>query len=125
MSKSRLTQQKELIQLEINKISLFFSAEELHKRLVEKRVGIATVYRYLNNLEKLGLIHSYNCDRRKIYSKSKTNHSHFTCEKCSKVTHFNISDISFIKNKIKSEICHFEVNVTGICENCKIKLLEI
>ena len=50
----RKTKQKELIEEEVKKLDSFFTAEELFKRVnqKDKKIGIATVYRFLRNLKK-------------------------------------------------------------------------
>lgn len=119
--KERLTKQKELLQEEINKINSFFTAEELLNKVNKKnkKIGIATIYRFLKNLTKKGKLHSYLCDRKTIYSIHKKSHCHFICEKCGKTEHIEIKNIDFIKNKIKNTICHFQIDISGICEKCK------
>jgi len=121
MVKKRNTRQKEIIQKELNKIGTFFTAEELHL-LVKKKdteVGIATIYRFLKETAKKEHLHSYECNRRKIYSTKTDNHCHFVCEKCGKIEHFNIAKIEFLKDKINGDVCHFQINVHGICTKCK------
>jgi len=116
----RQTRQKELIEQEIASFSSFFNAEELYDKVSKKNksIGIATIYRFLNNLVKIGEIHSYTCDRKTIYSNSRKNHCHFTCEKCGEVKHIDIRKLDFLKKEIKGEICHFQIDVTGKCEKC-------
>lgn len=116
----RQTKQKEMIKQEINSFSSFFNAEELYNKVMKmnKSAGIATVYRFLNSLVKNGEIHSYTCDRKTIYSNSKKNHCHFTCEKCGEIEHIDIKKLDFLKKQIKGEVCHFQIDVTGICEKC-------
>ena len=116
----RKTKQKELIQAEINAFASLFTAEELFKKVRKKDadIGIATIYRFLKDLRKERELHSYICDRRMIYSKQNNSHCHFTCQKCERVTHFDIEKVDFLKRKIKGDICHFQIDVYGICEEC-------
>ncbi len=119
--KDRNTKQKELIKQEFNKINTFFNAKELYDRVKKKddRIGIATVYRFLNDTSKKEHIHSYQCNRRKVYSSKTANHCHFICTKCGKTTHFSIKKVDFLKNNIKEDVCHFQIDVYGICTKCK------
>jgi len=122
--KSRKTRQKELIKEEMEKFSSFFTAEELFKKVKnkDKKLGIATVYRFLKELREKNLLHSYSCDRKIAYSKENNSHCHFICQKCKQVTHFDIKTIDFLKNKFKgSSICHFQVDVHGLCNKCANK----
>ena len=118
--KSRNTKQKELIGEEIKKFNLFFTAEDLFNKIKKKDsgIGIATVYRFLRDAVDLGRLHSYTCERRIIYSVGLESHCHFTCEKCGKVDHVKISSIDFVKSKIEGSICHFQIDVSGICNSC-------
>lgn len=116
----RQTRQKQLIEQEIDSFGSFFNAKELYNRVSKKNsfIGIATIYRFLNNLVKKGEIHSFLCDRKTIYSNSKKNHCHFTCEKCGDVKHMDIKKLDFLKKQVDGDICHFQIDVSGKCEKC-------
>lgn len=116
---SRNTRQKELMQIELDKIKTFFSAEDLysHIKRSDKDIGIATIYRFLKNLKKRKLLFTYICDRRTIYSKEKKSHCHFICETTGKITHFEIDSLDFLKDKIPGSITSFQLEVRGICKD--------
>lgn len=116
----RITRQKIIIEEELNKFNTFFTAEELLSKIQtrDKQIGIATIYRFLKDKTAKDSIHSYYCDRRQIYSSQKNNHCHFICTNCGKITHFNVKDIDFIKKDIKGKICHFQIDIHGICNEC-------
>jgi Fe2+ or Zn2+ uptake regulation protein len=120
VKKSRKTKQKELMQSEIKTLASFFTADELYEKIKEKdyTIGIATVYRFLKDLRRKKELHSYTCNRKMIYSLDENNHCHFICQKCNQITHFSIEKIDFLKTKIKGEICHFQIDVSGVCEEC-------
>ncbi len=120
MKKSRKTKQKELIQTEIVSLNSFFTADELYENIKKKDVtiGIATVYRFLKDLRKRKELHSYVCDRKMIYSHNEDNHCHFICQKCDTIAHFTIDKIDFLKKQINGDICHFQIDVHGICNDC-------
>jgi len=120
VKKSRKTKQKELIQSEISTFTSLFTADDLFDKIrkKDKTIGIATVYRFLKDLRKRKELHSYVCDRKMVYSREKNNHCHFICQKCDTVTHFNIDKIDFLQTKIKGDICHFQIDVYGICNKC-------
>jgi Fe2+ or Zn2+ uptake regulation protein len=99
----------------INKTGCCYN-ETIKKK--DNTIGIATVYRFLKDLRKKKELHSYVCERRMIYSRDKNNHCHFICQKCETVTHFNIDKIDFLQTKIKGEICHFQIDVHGVCDRC-------
>jgi len=121
MRKSRQTKQKSLLEKELSNLDSFFTAEDLHNKAKNNNIGMATVYRLLRELKNKGRLHSYICDRKSIYSKSKSNHCHFTCQKCGKVVHMKIDSLDFLKKNIYGEICHFQIDVEGICEGCQNK----
>lgn len=118
---SRQTEQKTLLQKELSNLHSFFTAEDLHNKVKNNSIGIATVYRFLKELKNKNELHSYICDRRFIYSKNKSNHCHFTCQECSKVIHIDIDSIDFMKKNVKGDICHFQIDVEGICKDCQNK----
>ncbi len=121
MGNIRKTRQKKLIESEIDKIPSFFSAEELHYRIqkIDASIGIATIYRYLRDSVNDKRLYSYTCDRRFVYSKMEKSHCHFICEKTGKITHFDIDNIDFLKNKVPGKITSFQLEVKGICDECE------
>ena len=116
---SRQTRQKELIGKELSNLDSFFTAENLHDKVKDNNIGISTVYRFLRELKNKNKLHYYVCDRKSIYSKNKSNHCHFICQKCGKVVHINIDSLDFLNKKIVGSICHFQIDVEGICEDCQ------
>lgn len=121
MAETRETRQKKIIEQELSKLKFFFTAEELHKKVVKKdsNMGIATIYRFLKDLKKNRKIHSFFCNRRNLYSLKNMNHSHFTCESCGKIEHLKTENIDFFKKFISGDICHFQIEVYGVCTQCK------
>jgi Fe2+ or Zn2+ uptake regulation protein len=117
--KSRNTRQKEIISIEISKINDFFTAEELYARTRKHEIGLATIYRYLKELKKLDMIHSYTCDNKLLYSKDKRSHCHFICEETGKIIHFEVDSLDFLQKKIPGTITSFQIEVKGKCLDCK------
>ncbi|MGV8085469.1 MAG: Fur family transcriptional regulator [Candidatus Bilamarchaeum sp.] len=120
---SRKTKQKESIENEIKGTKSFFTAEDLFEKLKKKdsTIGIATIYRFLKQKNENGELHSYRCGSKNLYSNELQSHSHFICKDCNKTTHINIQDLAAIKNSIKGDMCHFQLDIYGICETCKRK----
>lgn len=118
--KSRNTRQKELIIGEIEKFDRFFNSDELFQKVARKdnKIGVATVYRVLKDLRDSHRLHSYTCDRKTIYSTEKKNHCHFICEECGNVSHINIEKLYFLKKNIDGNICHVQIDVSGVCDRC-------
>ncbi|MFA5797119.1 MAG: transcriptional repressor [Candidatus Woesearchaeota archaeon] len=121
--KSRITRQKEHLIKRLAEIKGLFTAEEFFEECSAEtfRIGIATIYRFLNEQEKINSIHSYRCDRKKVYSKTSTNHCHFICEHCGKREHISIKNIEAIRASTTGTICHFQIDVYGICKRCTLK----
>jgi Fur family ferric uptake transcriptional regulator len=121
--KERNTSQKRIMEEELDKINTFFDAERLHQTAIkrEKNIGIATIYRFLKRMTSEGRLHSYICSRKTVYSKKDKGHCHFICKKCQARQHITLKALDFLKNEIPGEICHFQIDVTGICEECKKK----
>lgn len=106
---------------EVSKFEGFFTAEDLFDKVKQhdKKIGIATIYRFLKDLRGKGGLHSYLCDRKTVYSRGKNNHCHFICQKCGKIKHLDVKSIDFLK--IKEQVCHFQIDVHGICKECLVK----
>jgi len=114
--KTRQTRQKEILDKEIKSFKNFFSAEDLLEKAQkkDKKISIATVYRYLKNLRENNQIYSYTCSGKKIYSNKTISHCHFECIETGKIIHFDIDNIDFLKDKIPGEIQSFQLEVKGI-----------
>ena len=121
MGRSRQTKQRTIIGEEVRKFSTFFTAEEILARVHERdpKIGIATVYRYLNDAEGVERPHQYYCDRRKVYSFHSDNHCHFVCTICGRTSHFNLERLDFLRSGLKGRICHFQIDVHGVCDTCR------
>ncbi|MBS3079951.1 transcriptional repressor [Candidatus Pacearchaeota archaeon] len=119
MKQSRQTRQKEILYSEVKKFSSFFNAEELYEKAKKKdrTLGIATIYRFLKDLRENNNVHFYVCERKLIYSFDKQSHCHFTCKKCGRMSHLKIDSLDFLKKKFGA-ICHFQIDVEGICMDC-------
>ena len=119
MVQSRNTRQKELIEKTISNFTTFFNAQEVLDKVnkKDKKIGIATVYRFLKELKKQNVIYSYQCQNKTIYSNSQKSHCHFHCTKTGKTFHFEIDNLDFLKNKIPGKIQSVQIEINGICEH--------
>lgn len=114
----RMTKQKRILHEAVQSFGSFFDAIELHRKVDQQGIGIATVYRFLKEAEKKGELHEFLCESRKIYSKGKQNHVHFHCEECGSIKHISLPNADFIK-KAPGEVCHFQLDLHGVCKDCK------
>lgn len=121
MVEKRETRQKKAIEEAVKKTNTFFSAEELYSKLKKDNpsIGIATVYRFLKELQKERIIHAFTCDRKSLYSKKEMSHSHFVCEICGVKRHIEIDKADFLKKYLTEDICHIQIELSGICSTCK------
>ncbi len=118
--KKRLTRQKQVLSEGISTFKGFFDAYELHAWTMKRnpKMGMATIYRFLKELEEHGEVHSYLCEQRKIYSRGTKNHVHFTCEHCGNIEHIPLKRVDFLDQVIAGKACHFQIDITGICKEC-------
>ena len=119
----RSTKQKQILQECVVAFNSFFNAEELHAKIKKDnpKIGIATIYRFLKNLESQREVHSYTCDRRTIYSISNKNHCHFVCERCGVTKHITVKNLDFLSHT-QDKVCHIQIDVSGICKECISKI---
>jgi Fe2+ or Zn2+ uptake regulation protein len=117
---TRQTKQKRMLEDMLQGLDTFFTAEDLleYAQKKDEKIGIATVYRFLKHKSKRDEIHSYNCGRRQVYSTNKNSHCHFICTKCMHVSHLEINDIDFLRKNAAGKICHFQIDLKGICNKC-------
>ncbi|MFT4282909.1 MAG: Fur family transcriptional regulator [Candidatus Woesearchaeota archaeon] len=111
---SRQTKQKEIISKKLKEFKGFFSAKELHEQAKkeDKKIGIATIYRFLKDEVENQKLHTYVCGRKNVYSKNKT-HCHFVDEKTGKITHFQVETLDFLKGQNIKEITSVHIEVKG------------
>lgn len=110
------------------------TAEEIltHFNEINEDIGKATVYRFLNELVKQGIVKKYMVDGRNcssyqyIEEKNCKEHFHLKCEKCNKIIHLECNEFKEVQNHIAQE--HgFELDgiktvFYGVCKNCKKKI---
>ncbi|MBS3166478.1 transcriptional repressor [Candidatus Woesearchaeota archaeon] len=100
----RITKQKRILYQAMHKSTTLFNAEELYQHAF-KKIGLATIYRFLKTAEDAG------------------NHIHFHCEKCGLITHITIKNADFLHEELPGKVCHFQIDITGICDDCLKKIV--
>lgn len=82
-----------------------FSAEDVYKLLLEKGsdIGLATVYRVLNQFEEVNILTRHNFDANKAVFELNYNHhhDHIICTNCGKILEFKDPEIE----RRQEEIC--------------------
>ena len=121
------TKQKEIILRAIKKKNSTFTIKEIYNDLKEN-IGLTTIYRLVNNLQKDGLLNKTVGSNNTTYYEylekcDHDNHFYLKCQNCMKIKHIDcdcINDLSshilnyhnFILNKEK-------IVINGICSSCR------
>ena len=123
------TEQKKLI-LECLKENsdIYISVEEISDYLDEKgiQVGVTTIYRYLNYLEKNGALRIENKKNTRYFQyilEDCNEHYHIKCEKCGKIEHIECEEIVSLCNHVKQEHGFFispKRVIYGMCDVCAL-----
>lgn len=106
-----------------------FSVDELFRRLVENKidVGLATVYRVLQQFEKVGILCSTRFDsERVVYEINEgRQHDHIVCLSCGRVDEFFDPTIAARQKAMAEElgylIANHQLAIYGYCTNCRPK----
>lgn len=102
-----------------------FSAEDIYKILLEEGsdIGLATVYRVLNQFEEAGILTRHNFDASKALFEltPKSHHDHIICMDCGKVFEFNDSEIERRQREISEQhgiqLATHSLYLYGKCSN--------
>lgn len=120
MVRSRTTRQYEVLTQAITQLASFFDAQELLRQANKTEdISQATVYRFLKDQVEEGELFEYRCEGSRVFTNQKRSHCHFICEETGKVIHFDVDNIDFLTDKIPGEIRSFQIEVRGVCEDCK------
>jgi Fur family ferric uptake transcriptional regulator len=104
----------------------FVNAEEIleYMQKNEHEVGLTTIYRFLNLLEKNNNVRVETKNHTKYYqyvSKENDNNLFLKCKSCGKSLNLKCKEFEDINNHIKNEH-KFKLDsntiIYGICENC-------
>jgi len=124
----RLTGQRKLILQVLEDAGGHLDAEAVferaHKR--DERVSLATVYRTLELLKKMGLVDQHYTSRehlREVYEPVGANeHYHFSCIKCGRVIEFQSPMIDRARRQLARElgikVLHACACFEGYCASC-------
>ncbi len=86
-------------------------------------ISIATVYKNIHNLYEKGVLREINPQKDKaFYEIAFSNHSHFICTSCNTIYDIEPCEKDLVEgcfNKIPGTIEELELNVYGVCKNCK------
>ncbi|WP_420063644.1 Fur family transcriptional regulator [Prochlorococcus marinus] len=104
------------------------SAEEVHAKLIQSksRVSLATVYRTLRLLVKMGFIHELELSegghRFELLSQDHPDHHHLVCINCGRTEEFESEQVVIAgreaANREGFKLIESTLNVRGICPKC-------
>ncbi len=106
------------------------SAEYIHKKLqddkIKPKIGLATVYRNLNQLSESGIIKRiHGLDNSVHYDHNTHVHYHFFCKKCRKIFDLPASISPDIVRRAEElsgfKIDTHEIVFHGECNECRMK----
>ena len=122
-------QRRNIVEVLLSANGKHMSSEEIYD-IVKKdcpEIGLETVYRTLQVLDKLGYTNKLNlddgCVRYELsLDKNAHNHHHLVCKKCSKIIEVEedlldqLEDV--IKEKYGFDVENHDVKFNGYCSNC-------
>ena len=126
-SKQRVTAQRTLLLDLLRQSDKHLDADELYRRARQKHPGISlsTVNRNLQLFKKLGLVqeHHFTEEHHHYEAKTTIEHQHLLCLGCGQVVEFSCPLSLEFRNDISKrydfDISGVEVQMTGLCSNCR------
>ncbi len=101
------------------------SAEYIHSVLQKEKInmGLATVYRNLNQMSELGIIKKIDgLESSSHFDHNVHEHYHFMCNKCHRIYDVS-SDVApelakKVENELGATVTDYDIILHGICSNC-------
>jgi len=122
---------REVIRLLEKKQSAHLGAEEVHAALRAQgvRINLSSVYRTLNLLVALGLVHRIDLSESHVhFGLEHGTQAHFRCEVCGEVTevflagHTGLAQhLQGLARKHSFELTHSRIEAEGRCKRCASK----
>lgn len=122
------TQRRAVLDVIIENQEKHLSPEEIYDivKIRYPEIGIATVYRTLQLLEKLNIIYRLNFDdgyNRYELNLDSENHHHLICLKCGDIMEVKLDLLENLENEIEDEngfkIVDHNVKFFGYCIDCQ------
>ena len=119
-------QRKVILDYLIHNKDIFVNAEEIleYMKKNNQEVGLTTIYRFLNLLEKNNTVRVETKNHTKFYqyfSKESDNHLFLKCKNCGKCMNLDCEEFENINNHIKKEHkfkLDYNTIIYGMCDNC-------
>jgi len=103
-----------------------YTAEQVYKILRDQQshLGVATVYRNLNDLVDLGILNRLSYSQLPAYYEcARAKHAHFFCEHCQKIYDWDFPSLNFGQARLGHRIKEINIELRGICQTCVQKFL--
>jgi len=120
-----MTQQRQVILEELNKLTCHPTAEDLHRIVRERlpKISIATVYRNLELLSEEGMVLKMNVGgAQRRFDGTTANHYHIRCSVCGRVDDVHMPVLPSIEEAARKSSAYIllshKVEFTGICPDC-------
>lgn len=101
------------------------TAEQIYNeiRAEHPTISLATVYKTLETLSEMGLIHKVNplYDTAR-YETQYSDHHHLICARCKKIVDIPAEEVGKMdipKKFHQFDILNYQVQITGICPDCQ------
>jgi len=101
------------------------SADEIFSAIRKRlpKISLGTVYRNLEQLEQLGLIHKIEYKKDFVrYDAIMDPHDHFVCEVCDKVENVYLPELPELRKKAEKElgatVTDYRLYLFGRCRKC-------
>ncbi|WDC83189.1 Fur family transcriptional regulator [Caloramator sp. mosi_1] len=123
-------QRRAILEVLCENIGKFLSAEDILNLSKNKcpQTNFSTVYRNLEILEQLELVHKTNMDAHSIcfyeIIEVDNHHHHIICTKCGKTKAIDFCPLDMFKSNIENEdfeLLDHKLELYGICSECKNK----
>jgi Fur family ferric uptake transcriptional regulator len=130
----RTKQAEKILAYVQNRVGEHITAKNIEEHFanVGENIGLATIYRHLEQLVDKGVVKKYTVDRNTAAcfqflppDKKCSEHFHLKCEKCGKLIHFDCDEFASIQEHLAKK--HgFAVNslktvLYGLCTECNKK----
>lgn len=124
----RMTNQREMILLELRKSKDHLTADQLYERVKKKmpRISLATVYRNLEILAEVGLIGKLEVSgRQKRFDWDVEVHDHVYCVQCHRIDNLILDreSLGLMEPGMVGgyQITGYRVEFSGLCQECRQK----
>ena len=123
--KPKMTRQRQVILDELCHTRTHPTADQLFERVRKRlpRIGLATVYRNLDSMDKAGLIRRLDDGAQRRYDADLSRHYHVRCLHCGSID--DIFDLEFcspsdaLRSANDFEIVDYHLEFLGICPKCR------